>query len=394
MGNPLQALLELPEYEKSARGLQYTPREIYQQPETWKTTYQRCFDLAPELKQVLRRAGIGSDRPPIVYLLGAGTSDYIGRALAGLLRRCWKTDVWAVASTTMLTEQESVHDPAKNYLWISFSRSGDSPEGVALLQRTLQHHPNVQHLIVSCNRDGKMAELCRRNPDRSYAIVLEEATNDRGLAMTSSFTNMLVAGHCLAHLSGLSEYGDILDQMIDVGTRFLPLASEAAASIADQECARGCFVGTGPLRAAAEECALKLVELTAGNVVTVSESALGLRHGPMSVIDSATLFVALLSSDARRRAYEVDLLEEISRKDLGQLRVAIAADGVKDFHSLVDYPLSLNCPAGFCDDYRPPLDIIFGQVLGLSASLKCGLMPDCPSPGNTITRVVAPIRIH
>ena len=36
--DPLRTLLELPEQEKSERGLMHTPREIWQQPETWALT--------------------------------------------------------------------------------------------------------------------------------------------------------------------------------------------------------------------------------------------------------------------------------------------------------------------------------------------------------------------
>ena len=38
--NPLLALLELGAEEKEARGLRYTPREIYQQPETARVALQ------------------------------------------------------------------------------------------------------------------------------------------------------------------------------------------------------------------------------------------------------------------------------------------------------------------------------------------------------------------
>ena len=105
MGNPLSMLLELSDQEKNERGLEHTPREIWQQPTTWTQTYQRCRDRGAELNDVLRRAGIGrgSTSSPTVYLVGAGTSDYSGRALAPLLRRRWSCDVWAVPSTTLLT---------------------------------------------------------------------------------------------------------------------------------------------------------------------------------------------------------------------------------------------------------------------------------------------------
>ena len=59
MGNPLRTLLDLPEKERAERGLEHTPREIWQQPDTWKTTYEICSSHRKELNDAVRRAGIG-----------------------------------------------------------------------------------------------------------------------------------------------------------------------------------------------------------------------------------------------------------------------------------------------------------------------------------------------
>lgn len=396
MGNPLRTLLDLPEQEKAERGLEHTPREIWQQPETWAGTYKICSDHKSELNDVLRRAGIGrgSIASPTVYLVGAGTSDYTGRALAPLLRSRWGCDVWPIPSTTLLTEFEEYHRAGREYLWISFSRSGQSPEGVALLERALDRRPQIRHLVITCNPQGAMAQLCARHPDRAFALILDDAVNDRGLAMTSSFSNMVLAGQCVAHLEDLPQFGDVVSRLCDAGRQFLPGASEAAAEITTLGCTRACFVGSGTLRAVADECALKVVELSAGKVTTLAETPLGLRHGPMSSVDGQTLFVAFLSSDARRQGYELDLLREIDRKRLGKVRLATTAAQDRDVSELVDHCLSLGLPQDFPDLHRPVLDVMLGQLIGLFASMRCGLKPDQPSPGGTITRVVQPIKLY
>lgn len=396
MADPLCALLELPEQEKAERGLQHTPREIWQQPDTWTRTYERCRERGGELNDVLRRAGIGrgSTSSPTVYLVGAGTSDYTGRALAPLLRHRWGCDVWPIPSTTLLTDFEEFHHPGREYLWISFSRSGESPEGVALLEQALDRNREIRHLVITCNQQGQMAQLCLRHPDRAAALVLDDAVNDRGLAMTSSFSNMVLAGQCVGHLEELAQFGDVVGQLSENGRRFLPVAAEAAAAITLLGCTRNCFVGAGVLRAVADESALKVVELSGGRVTTLAETPLGLRHGPLSSVDGQTLFVAFLSSDTRRRGYELDLLREIDRKHLGRVRAVVTARSDDEVLSLADYSLSLNCTSDSPDHYRPVLDVMFGQLIGLFASMRSGLKPDQPSPGGTITRVVAPIKLY
>ena len=395
MGNPLRTLLDLPEHERVDRGLEHTPRKSGSSLIPGPRHYGICSTRETELNDALRRAVIGrGTASPTVYLVGAGTSDYTGRALAPLLRRRWGCDAWAVPSTTLLTDFDEFHSAGKEYLWISFSRSGDSPEGVAVLERALEQNGAIHHLVITCNQKGRMAELCARHPERALALVLDDSVNDRGLAMTSSFSNMLIAGQCIAHLDHLEEFGAVVSGLSACGRQFLPVAAETAAEVTSLGCTRACFVGSGVLRGVADECALKVVELSAGKITTLAETALGLRHGPMSSVDAQTLFVAFLSNDARRRGYELDLLREIDRKRLSRVRLVVTAGDGADISELADHRLLLNCPTDLPDYYRPALDVMLGQLLGLFASLRCGLKPDQPSPTGAITRVVQPIKLY
>ncbi len=396
MPDPLSALLELSEADKAARGVQHTAREIWQQPVSWKTTYQQYLGRSREMEAFLTKAGLGAGSltTPIVFLVGAGTSDYIGRALAGLLRRQWRCQVSAIPSTTLLLEMDGFILPRREYLWISFSRSGDSSEGVAVLERAARHFPQVRHLVVTCNHSGAMAQFCAQHEGNSLALILDDAVNDRGLAMTSSFSNMVVAGHCLANFGRPEAYGDTLDSMAAMGQQFLSTAANAASAIAKQGLSKACFVGSGALSAVAKESALKLLELTAGKVLTMCESTLGLRHGPLAALDENTLYVQFLSSDPRRRGYETDLLAEIRKKGLGRPRVVVAPSHLGNVDGAADHLLLLDTPATFSDDYRPPVDIMLGQLLGLFSSLREGLKPDCPSPKGAINRVVSNVTIY
>jgi tagatose-6-phosphate ketose/aldose isomerase len=390
----LSELLSLPGSEKAARGLEHTPGEIAQQPEAWRSTFEVFQRKREQIAEFLALAGIGaSPRPrPTVFLIGAGTSDYIGQSLTFLLRRCWNCEVLAVPSTDLLTHMDEWMIPEKKYLWISFSRSGDSPEGVAVLENARKNHPEIHHLVVSCNAKGRMI---RENADepRVLGIVLDDAVNDRGLAMTSSFSNMVVFGQCLAHVNDVGTYEGVLSQLVEAGRDFLPRAADCASALAKEAYTKACFVGSGALRAVAKESALKLLELTAGKTLTMSESVLGLRHGPMAALDQSTLFVCFLSSSRRVQPYERDLLDEIGKKRLVGCRVVVGGSEIgRD--SLAEHYLESSAMSGIADDYRAPVDIIFGQLLGLFGSLRWNLRPDFPSPNGAISRVVQGVNIH
>jgi tagatose-6-phosphate ketose/aldose isomerase len=307
----------------------------------------------------------------------------------------WRRPVRAVASTELLTGMDEWLGPDEPGLCISFSRSGDSSEGVAVIEEMMHRFGRVAHLVVTCNGDGAMARLTQGHP-QSYALVLDPATNDRGLAMTSSFSNMVVAGQALAYLDDLDGYAAHLERLAASAQSLLPRAADAAANLAKSGFTRVCFLGSGALMATAAESALKVQELTAGRIFTMSQSFLGLRHGPLSFIDRHTLVVAYLASDPQTRAYETDLLAELRNKKLGATIAATGFALTREISDAADVALGLgNDPRKAPPDgLRPPLDVIFGQLLGLFCSLEAGLKPDTPSPTGAISRVVSHVRIH
>lgn len=394
--DPLATILMLSDSEREAKGLVHTPQEIIQQPDTWGRTYENLLQLAPHLETFLKGAGVFNDvqSRPSVFLIGAGTSDYIGKTVAPLLRRRWQCEVRAVPSTDLLTCVDDHVVRGKSYLWISFSRSGDSSEGVAVLEAALKQRPEIHHLIVSCNRAGRMARMVSERGNICQ-VILDDEVNDRGLAMTSSFSNMVVAGHCLAHIQDLTAYGATLRALIEAARRFLP----AAAEFADRAVADGfrkiCFLGTGALHGVAVESALKVLELTAGRIVSFSETFLGVRHGPLSAIDQETLVVGFVAGETGRRSYELDLLQELREKKLAKGIVVIAPKiSLNDEKIMRKIGAVVPLELAVADCYRPPVDVFIGQLLGLFASIKLGLKPDTPSPGGAISRVVSRVRIY
>src|ERR1041385_4837636 len=196
----LSKLLNLSRAAKESLGLRHTLAEIAQQPQTWLRTYDRVVSLSEPLSRFLISSGVKrKDGPgPTVLLVGAGTSDYIGKSASLLLQQEWCCDVHSVPSTDLLTNMAEHIIPGRNYLLISFSRSGDSSEGVAVLDAALRDHPKIKHLIVTCNELGKMARSFN-DRDNVFRIVLDDDVNDRGLAMTSSFSNMVIVAQAVAH---------------------------------------------------------------------------------------------------------------------------------------------------------------------------------------------------
>jgi tagatose-6-phosphate ketose/aldose isomerase len=390
----LTSLLDLPTSEQESRGLIFTPREIAQQPETWRKTVLFFETQRERFQGFLEQMGVTGplEKRPIVMLIGAGTSDFIGESLALLIRQRWGCEASAVASTDLLTNLSEYVIPGRRYLWISFSRSGDSPEGVNVLEQALEIYPEISHLVVTCNPNSRMAGLAANHPNACTA-VLDDAVNDRSLAMTSSFTNMVVFGQCLAHTWSFAEYKPILNGMIEAANKFLNESAELAQRMAVRGTRRICMIGSGSLAAVAQEASLKVLEMSGGQVKTMPQTSLGLRHGPMAALDRDTDLVCFLSSERTRFRYEVDLLREIKAKNITATSVVVGLRSCEaEIVPLCDTYHAID--GSFPDAYRPAVDVIFGQLLGLYFSIAFGLRPDAPSPAGVINRVVSDFTIY
>ena len=389
----LNELANLPVQEKEALGISATAGEIAQQPKTWRGTRDIFHRHADRLRTFLEAAGVTAplEQRPTVILSGAGTSDYIGQVLTLLLRTEWGCETQAIASTDLLISMADYIVPGRRYLLISFSRSGDSPEGVAVVAQALKKFPEIAHLVVTCNDRARMVELVS-GTSRAYAVILDDAVNDRGLAMTSSFSNMVIFGQCLAHIWSQTAYGDVFESLVRAGEKFLPLAAGCAQELAAARYQRLCVLGSGALTGVAKESALKVLEMTAGGVKVMTESVLGLRHGPMAALDRQTLFICFVSEDARKQKYEIDLLREVGSKGITAKRIVVGPASVQQLADCAEVFLTIG--DGVPDLYRPPIDVMFGQVLGLYFSLAHGLKPDAPSPQGVISRVVGEFKIY
>jgi tagatose-6-phosphate ketose/aldose isomerase len=368
----------------------WTAKEILQQPETWLETCARILGEPLRLRQILGR--IGQQDIQTILLVGAGSSAYACESLVEALSCKLDATVLAVPSTDLLTEASSLRMSHGKHLCISLSRSAQSPECVAVIEKMQREYPKLPQLLITCNRDAEILSRMASNATFS-AIVLSDATNDRSLAMTSSFTNMVVAGQCLANLDAPDAYRSLAKQLSSAAAVNLPHAAQLASSLSSKMFGRTCFLGSGSLRAVAKESALKVLELTAGEVFSFSETFLGIRHGPLAAINRDTLVVGLISSELPKRAYEIDLLREIRHKNIAGMVVAIGLNASRDTTGIADEALDL-AVEGIPDDYLPPVSVIFGQLLGLTMSLSRGFNPDSPSKSGAISRVVPPITIY
>jgi tagatose-6-phosphate ketose/aldose isomerase len=379
-------LLNAPVEEQQRRGYFHTLHEIFQQPTSWIHTAEQMSALASDLRPWV--AGIRN-----LVLTGSGSSEYAGHCVRMGLQTQLAVNVLAIGGGELLTNASSALPPERPGLVVSMARSGDSPESVGALGLLRDIDPQLRHLVLTCNANGKLATSFREDPNVKV-IALADGTNDRSLVMTSSFTNLVISAQFLGFVSATDRYLARCRKLSGIVTAVLENHFADLADAARLNFRRAMFLGTGARWGAARESALKMLEMTAGKVGVMSESYLGVRHGPMSFVDKDTLIVCFLSSGPTARAYECDLMRELDHKNLGLLKLVVGDDVPVDI--LRDHDVVIDCPglAEAGDGAVPVIDVVVGQLLGFFRSMREGLRPDTPSESGVINRVVQSFTLH
>jgi tagatose-6-phosphate ketose/aldose isomerase len=367
--------------EADGLGTSWTRREIDQQPDTLRATQALLRDRKAEIEAFVTPLLARSDLR--IVLTGAGTSAFIGECLAPWLSGALDRPVEAIATTDIVSAPSLYLRPEAPTLLVSFGRSGSSPESVAAVDLVEAIVGETYHLIVTCNVEG---DLARRAEGNTCVVVLPEATHDRGFAMTSSFSAMMLAAlSILGGIEAVDARGPAIAAAVeDVLTRCEPLV----ADLATRGFKRVVYLGSGVFKGLAREAALKLMELSDGAIVTAFDTALGFRHGPKTIVDADTLAVVFVSNDPLTRRYDLDIVEEL-RNDghCGALAVISAQPG-----DGADITVAGMADAVDADLLFP--FIVPAQMFGLHVSLAQGLAPDRPNASGTVNRVVQGVRIY
>ena len=379
LGHP-QAALE-------AAGGIWTAREISQQPVVWTKIEAAMRAVAGETQAFL--APLLARRDLRIVLTGAGTSSFIGECLMASLKRTTKLRVDAVATTDLVGSPASCLDADVPTLLVSFARSGNSPESLAAVNMAEQVVRDCYHLIVTCNAEGELYRKGKRLPN-AHVILLPEETNDRGFAMTSSFSGMLLATSLAFLLLGK----DRPETLPALANHILETRVPFIASLAHAGFERVVYLGGEGFKGLAREAALKLLELSDGKVVALAETPLGFRHGPKTIVNGKTLVVMFLSNDPYARKYEMDLLRELQSDAVAARVVALSANtagAVQESQGdWITVPAAADASnLALCFPY-----VVFAQSFAFLQSLALGNRPDTPNARGVVNRVVQGVTIY
>lgn len=373
---------------KSATAFE-TAREITQQPSTWLKTLKLVQEQKEALRNFLNKIGqIGTFD---IVMMGAGTSEYIGNALLHYINPMTNFSARSIPTTDLVTSAIDYIRCDRPTLFISYGRSGNSPESMGAVKAVEAVCPNPYHLYITCNERGELYQSTKTMPN-VYGLLLPAETNDLGFAMTSSFSNMLLATVLVFNLDKLDQLSEnVKDAASNIDHNILAYATTLQTIVREFDFKRIIYLGSESMKGYAQESCLKVLELTAGKIATLHDTLLGFRHGPKSFIDPETLVVVYLSDNPYVRRYELDLCNEIKRQQKGY-RILVVNQQSVDFQA--DYQIQLDSQAN-----QPMILVglqmmIIAHILAFTKSYTMGMTTDNPCPTGEVNRVVTGVTIY
>ena len=379
--------LQIEKEKLEEKGGLHTALEIQGQPVLWQEVYKLILSKKQSILKFLSPLLENTDLR--IILTGAGSSAYIGEAAQGIVQATTHKITNAIATTDLITHPQLHFIKKMPTLMVSFARSGNSPESLEAVILANEYCDTVSHLVITCSKDG---QLVKHKLPNAYYLILPEKANDKSLAMTGSFTAMLLSIVLISKIKSLETMVPALDVLISQGRelvgRYLPMIK----AVAEHPYDRVIFLGSGPLLGIARECHLKLQELTDGKVICKHDSFLGFRHGPRAVVNDETLIVYLFSVNDHAFLYERDLSLSLDA-DVRNIPTVSLNQHVKSLrHSVLD--VTFQAVDESLNELAFISSTVVGQLLGFFHSMYLGLQPDNPSVSGSISRVVQGVTIY
>jgi glutamine---fructose-6-phosphate transaminase (isomerizing) len=330
---------------------EHTHSEIVSQPETW-TQVLSSFD--PDGM----RAFLETHATRPLLFTGCGSAYYTSLTAAALahhpLRRAYASPASEIA-----LYPETIFRSGFHPILIAISRSGETTETAAAVAQARQSFEIAGVLVVTCSPTSTLAQM-------ADIVLSAQAAKEKSIVQTRSLTSMMLL--TTSTISILREQEEPWEQLPEACERLLndytPLAQELAEQSGIQ---RFFFLGSGSMYGIAQECALKMQEMSLAQ--SAAYHTLEFRHGPSALADSGALVVGLISE--KTADHELSVLYDMEAQ--GARILAITEYPINDFPG---HQVILDSAAGEC--MRPALYLPFVQLLGYYRAIVSGQNPDLP----------------
>ncbi|MCK4819645.1 SIS domain-containing protein, partial [bacterium] len=319
----------------------FTYKEILSQGQIWEKT----------IPTIMESLSVNSDWKKREYdeylIIGCGSTHYLSLAAASMWSIITKKTAYAFPSSEFWLYPKMCIT-TKNPTLITISRSGQTTETLNAMD-VFKEITTKKSITISCYENSEMVKRSE------FSLVAKDAW-EKSIAQTRSFSSMYIATQLLAgwfiggntFLGELKKLPSLFEALVAKYKSLAKLLGE------NKKIQQFVFLGSGPYFGLAEECMLKMKEMS----LSVSQGfrLLEYRHGPMSVATENTLIIGMINSE--RQNEELSVLKNM--KSLGATTLAIVDKAPQNLMGL-DYIVEMN--SGISDIARAILNLPILQLL-------------------------------
>lgn len=379
----MNKLLGFTENDIVNKKMENTIHEIARQPNVWKAIYDKVLMRKNEIESFMAKI----DQSTRIIFTGAGSSGFVGDSLAPAIRKELGHHIESIHTTDIVANPTQYLVEDAKTLLISFGRSGDSPESMAAIEIAENNIKNVFHIIITCNSQGKLASF---HNERTLNFVFDEA-GDKGFAMTSSVTGMMLAAYSILNIAK-----DVSGDVARIAAYAEELINTKYPILFDsykKDVERLVVLGAGNLLGAAKEAALKLLELTAGKIISRYDTPMGFRHGPKAMLTPKTTILYFVSNNEYTQKYDLDMLKELSQAVKNNL-IVVSDKYDADIEKNADVYLFNSTRETLDEAFTPYVSLVIAQIYALFASIQVNCTPDNPFPSGEVNKIVQGVSIY
>src|SRR5262245_25068321 len=352
-------------------------------------TFSEIYDQTRCCRETIRMAGarlesvhplLRLDQYTDIVITGCGSSYHIASCASFAWTQMLSRPVHAVQASQLMSFSERYFPASARPLVIAISRSGATSE-VEQAVLTLRGRYGAAALAVTGEHGGSVAAVC------DAEIAFEECI-EKSIVTTRAFTSMLLGLLLLADdLSG-SRYRVDLGKIPQSIESALETSEQVARRMAeDWRISRFVFLGSGAMKGLADECALKMTEMSRS--VAASFLTLEFRHGPKAALDWSTQVVLFpveaegphlgrVCEEIIETGASLLVVSGRSRSRLDQPGSAESSKLSPEVRDLGQLGVDLQLGHSISEVLRPALYVHIGQLMGYWRAIAGRLNPDSP----------------
>lgn len=352
----------------------HTLEEIKQQPKLWEKLFYMMKEKKNEIKNFLDPILDGNLSR--IILVGSGASAYVGDTLSPYLSELLNVPVTSIPAAEILNNPYSYLRNLRNTLVIFYSRSGNTPElkDACTISNNLLKDSNF--ILITSNNESTIYKSYKNKPN-FFTLVLPKECNDKGLAMTSSFSCMILSSIFLFNIDNLEKEKLYLEQSIENAKYILNSTWSDMLNIVRRNATRVLYVGSSELKGVSNYSALNTIKLTNGRVYSFSNSTSDINNSIKPFITKDTIVFLLKSVNNPNHDYNYDFLQDLKNHSANPFVVVISENS--SYLELCNKCFYVNFKESLLPNIYLSLTYsIYGQIFSYMYSLHLGLSADNP----------------